>query len=89
MAGAGAARRGRGRSPAAHVPFAHPLWILYSSGTTGLPKAIVHSHGGIALELDEGAHLHLDVTGGRPALWFTTTGWMMWNFLVGGAAHGR
>ena len=74
--------------PSSSVPFDHPLWVLYSSGTTGLPKAIVQGQGGILLE-------HLKKT--RPALatsapgdrffWFTTTGWMMWNFLVGRPAR--
>jgi acetoacetyl-CoA synthetase len=65
------------------VPFAHPLWVLYSSGTTGLPKAIVHSQGGILLEQLKKMHLHLDAQAGDRVFWFTTTGWMMWNFLVG------
>ena len=64
------------------VPFSDPLWILYSSGTTGLPKAIVQGQGGILLEHLKKMHLHLDAGPGDRIFWFTTTGWMMWNFLV-------
>ena len=64
------------------VPFSSPLWVLYSSGTTGLPKAIVQSQGGILLEHLKKMHLHLDAKPGDRVFWFTTTGWMMWNFLV-------
>jgi len=64
------------------LPFDHALWVLYSSGTTGLPKAIVQGHGGILLEQLK-KRLHLDLRHGDRMFWFTTTGWMMWNFLVG------
>jgi acetoacetyl-CoA synthetase len=64
------------------VPFAHPLWILFSSGTTGLPKPIVHCHGGITLEQFKSLAFHMDVHARERMFFFTTTGWMMWNFLV-------
>jgi acetoacetyl-CoA synthetase len=66
------------------VPFDHPLWVLYSSGTTGLPKAIVQGQGGILLEHLKKLRLHVDGQRGDRLFWFTTTGWMMWNFLVSG-----
>ena len=77
-------RRGEGSELSfEQVPFDHPLWVLYSSGTTGLPKAIVQGHGGILLEQLKKS-LHLDLRPGDRMFWFTTAGWMMWNFLVGG-----
>jgi acetoacetyl-CoA synthetase len=78
------------------LPFDHPLWIVYSSGTTGLPKPIVHGHGGIVLELLKGGALHNDIAPsamGQPGAgerfhWFSTTGWIMWNAQVGALLGG-
>ncbi len=70
------------------VPFDHPLWVLYSSGTTGLPKAIVQSQGGILLEHLKKTALHMDLGPDDRFFWFTTTGWMMWNMVVGGLLSG-
>ncbi|MFC5730031.1 MULTISPECIES: acetoacetate--CoA ligase [Nocardioides] len=70
------------------LPFDHPLWVLFSSGTTGKPKGIVHGHGGAMLEQAKVAALHFDMGPGERLFWYTTPSWMMWNFVVGGLLTG-
>ncbi len=70
------------------VPFAHPLYVLYSSGTTGSPKAITHCHGGILIEHLKYLAFHNNLNAGETYFWYSTTGWMMWNLSISALLHG-
>lgn len=72
----------------ASMPFGHPLWALFSSGTTGTPKALVHSHGGVALAMATMLRLQMDIRHGDRLFWYTSPSWMMWNVLVAALSAG-
>ena len=78
----------RPAAPVVDVPFDHPLWVLFSSGTTGLPKGLVHGHGGILLESLKQMRLHWDTGRGDVVFWYTSPSWVMWNLLMSNLVTG-